>query len=427
MSLSVRKKCDRNIAKRRVPRVAFHATLLLLAVGFVFSGLKVHAAETAVNLEQKTQEFMKKYPEADANKDGALTPVEIWYSRSKMQNAGNYAAMKDMDALMEAGYTPTPIDENKTYGPAPGKKIKLFILSGQSNMVGQGLSAELSEGMLHPNNQLLMFENGKWQPLRPLRPTFGPEITFGHAMANAWPDETIGIVKQAQGGTAILAWHPNWTREKADRAGDEAIKKILANADANGDGKISRDEASGRISYLFDRLDSNGDRFLTVQELQRVLRNKGVLWKELTDKVRDARNKANCEIMGFIWQQGGADMQKLETGKQYLSNLRALIEGLRKETGVPDLPLVLGSYRPEGIPDDLSNFNPEQYTGGKGSGRGGPYVLKAQFDAQKELAPAKMVPLRDLEKHPENVHYNTNGQLELGRLFAQAYLELAGR
>ena len=55
---------------------------------------------------------------------------------------------------------------------------------------------------------------------------------------------------------------------------------------------------------------------------------------------------------------------------------------------------------------------------------GAAYVLKAQFDAQTALAPAKMVPLRNVERHPQNVHYNTPGQLQLGRLFAEAYLEL---
>ena len=375
MLSSRKKKYVRNLTKRREPRFAFHATVLLLALGLASSGLEVHAAAPASNLAQKTREFVKKHPEADANNDGTLTPSELWLFRSKTRkDGGNQRAIKDTDALIKAGYTPTPIDENKTYGPAPGKKIKLFILSGQSNMAGQGLSAELPPEMLRPNNRLLMFAKGKWQPLRPLRYTFGPEIAFGHAMAKAWPDETIGIVKQARGGTGILAWHPDWTAEKADLTGDA---------------------------------------------------RKGNLWKELTDKVRDARNAADCEIMAFVWQQGGKDMQKLETGKQYLSNLRALIEGLRKETGVPDLPLVLGSYRQEGIPDDLSNFVPEKYTD---RGRpGAPYVLKAQFDAQKELAPAKMIPLRELERHPENVHYNTNGQLELGRLLAEGFLELAGR
>ena len=51
-------------------------------------------------------------------------------------------------------------------------------------------------------------------------------------------------------------------------------------------------------------------------------------------------------------------------------------------------------------------------------------MLKAQFDAQKEMPPAKMVPLRNVERHPENVHYNTAGQLKLGKLLAGGYAEL---
>jgi hypothetical protein len=43
------------------------------------------------------------------------------------------------------------------------------------------------------------------------------------------------------------------------------------------------------------------------------------------------------------------------------------------------------------------------------------------------MPPAKMVPLRDVERHPENVHYNTAGQLKLGKLLAGGYLELTGK
>jgi len=91
-----------------------------------------------------------------------------------------------------------------------------------------------------------MFEDGKWQPLRPFNVypeklrkkfgltefSFGPESAFAHAMAEAWPNETIGIVKQAAGGTGVLAWHPNWTKEQADRtknAGRGNLFKALTN------------------------------------------------------------------------------------------------------------------------------------------------------------------------------------------------------
>ncbi len=193
-------------------------------------------------------------------------------------------------------------------------------------------------------------------------------------MAKAWPHETIGIVKQAKGGTGILAWSPAWTKEKADLTGDA---------------------------------------------------HKGNLWKELTAKVRDARESADCEVMGFVWQQGGKDMQRLEAGKAYLENLKALITGLRKETGVADLPFVLGSYRMGDIPDDLSSIDLKKL-GVKYGRSGAAYVLQAQWDIQKAAPPCKMVPLRDLERHPADVHYNTNGQLELGRLFAEGYLALTG-
>jgi hypothetical protein len=118
-------------------------------------------------------------------------------------------------------------------------------------------------------------------------------------------------------------------------------------------------------------------------------------------------------------------MQKLETAKAYLENLKVLITGLRKETGVADLPFILGSYRIDEIPDDLTGIDPQKL-GAKYGRPGAAYVLKAQSDIQKAAPPCKMIPLLNLERHPKNVHYNTNGQLKLGRLFAEGYLVLTG-
>ena len=77
--------------------------------------------------------------------------------------------------------------------------------------------------------------------------SFGPEISFAHAMAEAWPNETIGIVKQAAGGTGVLAWHPNWTKEQASRtknAGRGNLFKALTDkvkaACASRDSELAR-------------------------------------------------------------------------------------------------------------------------------------------------------------------------------------------
>jgi len=188
---------------------------------------------------------------------------------------------------------------------AADEPIKTFILAGQSNMVGWGESTRLTEDLRKGNDRVVMFENGKWQPLRPHEPAnrgqrrvgltefhFGPEIAFGHEMAKAWPGETIGIIKFAIGGTSLLAWKPDWSRQDADRVGQ------------------------GRL---------------------------GSLYKRLMEKVDQAKTGRDIEIVGFLWLQGGGDMKNAEVAKEYLDNLKSLVAAVRKQTGVADLPFLYGS------------------------------------------------------------------------------------
>ncbi|MFZ5830939.1 MAG: sialate O-acetylesterase [Planctomycetota bacterium] len=271
---------------------------------------------------------------------------------------------------------------------AAEKPIKAFILAGQSNMVGWGDSAKLPEELRTGNDRALMFEDGKWQPLRPHQPvnpgqkkaglteySFGPEIAFGHAMAQAWPDETIGIIKFSVGGTSVLAWKPDWSKEDADRVGQ------------------------GRH---------------------------GSLYKKLMDKVQQAQESRNIELVGFLWLQGGGDMKQVDVAEEYLKNLQSMVAAVRKDTGVPNLPFIYGSARNSdagfAVPDDLSDLAPKPMEGPYPAAQ---WVLKAQFDAQKAIPHSKMVILRDIERHPANVHYNTAGQLVAGKLFAKAFLERA--
>ena len=59
------------------------------------------------------------------------------------------------------------------------KKLKVFILAGQSNMVGWGDSAKLPEELRSGGDRVLMFENGKWQPLKPTRKATKSQERFG--------------------------------------------------------------------------------------------------------------------------------------------------------------------------------------------------------------------------------------------------------
>lgn len=273
-----------------------------------------------------------------------------------------------------------------TPASAADKPIKAFICAGQSNMVGWGDSTKLPDDLRKGNDRVLMFEDGKWQPLRPHQPanggqrragltefSFGPEIAFANELAKAWPDETIGIIKFAIGGTSLLAWKPDWSKEDADRVGQ------------------------GRL---------------------------GSLYKRLMAKVEAAKQSRDIEIVGFLWLQGGGDMKKVDVAREYLDNLKSLVTAVRKATGVADLPFIYGSPRNGEVPDDLSNLVPEVRIGRYVAAE---WVLKAQFDAQEAITNSKMAILRDIEKHPQNVHYNTAGQLEVGKLFAEAFLDQIGQ
>jgi Ca2+-binding EF-hand superfamily protein len=60
-------------------------------------------------------------------------------------------------------------------------------------------------------------------------------------------------------------------RRKNGRPGGQVRQGQFKRLDTNGDGKISRDEAQGRIKENFDKFDANGDGFLEPEEIQKAL------------------------------------------------------------------------------------------------------------------------------------------------------------
>ncbi|MDX2319526.1 MAG: EF-hand domain-containing protein [Moritella sp.] len=65
--------------------------------------------------------------------------------------------------------------------------------------------------------------------------------------------------------------------------------KKFAEMDTNNDGKISREEATGRLAENFDKFDTNGDGFITKDELpRRGKHHKGMMFKNI-DTDNDGR------------------------------------------------------------------------------------------------------------------------------------------
>ena len=314
----------------------------------------------------------------------------------KTVTEGSWEQGPDLTRVRSVGFTDlmpggrsracSRVDWIEVYGQrVPTGPLQVFLLSGQSNMVGWGNSLELeSVARFGHDKRLLMFEDGKWQPLKPHRLpsatqrerwgirefTFGPEIGFAAAMAEAWPGRRVGIVKQAVGGTGIMAWAPKWNKSDADITGDA---------------------------------------------------RKGPLYERLLSKARASIHAGDAEIKAFVWLQGGKDMRDLRAARRYGENLRKLIEALRRDLGIPDLPLLVGSPRRGEVPDKLAGADRSSYE--RDPNRPGAWeVLVAQTAAPAKIPRAATVILRDLPRHPGNVHANSEGLLLAGREFARVYL-----
>jgi hypothetical protein len=182
---------------------------------------------------------------------------------------------------------------------SPAAPIDVFVMAGQSNMTGGGALADLPTqpvDLTVPQEDILYHywiqahELGvasEWVPLTHLKgevvgTTYGPELTFGRALADQLPERKIAIIKVAHNGTDLAEdWHPNAQR---------LYQSLL-----------------DHVSLALRQLEDAG-------------------W--------------DPQLKGFVWVQGEGDAGSRLKGVQYEENLKTFIGSLRAEWGVSDLPVV---------------------------------------------------------------------------------------
>ena len=120
-----------------------------------------------------------------------------------------------------------------------------------------------------------------------------------------------------------------------------------------------------------------------------------------------AGREAACPAAAVVWMQGERDARIPEAGHEYEQNLSELIRRFRQDLRTPGLPFLVGQINP---PPALYPAVQE--------------VQRAQAAVAQRLDGVVLVSTEGLAKHPDELHYNTAGQLELGRRFAEAYLKL---
>ncbi|MFA6567265.1 MAG: sialate O-acetylesterase [Victivallales bacterium] len=174
------------------------------------------------------------------------------------------------------------------YVVAQEKPMKVFVLSGQSNMYGMGDAEELPNDLNGEQSGVLSFESvpsGKaWIPLARSKIVYkaggiGPELSFAKEI-RAKINEPIGIIKYAKSGSNLAKnWNPD------DPKSDYANLVRIVNA---------------------------------------------------------AQKSRNIEIVGMLWMQGESDAMDKEMANAYAANLSQFIQRARKDFNSPKMFFVAG-------------------------------------------------------------------------------------
>ena len=248
------------------------------------------------------------------------------------------------------------------------KPVKVFIMLGQSNMVGFGLiSPESKKGTLEyfvktaKKYPFLIDESGKWtvrgdvrcvfvmqgmavvrndwlQPGFGAKPGFiGPELGFGHVMGNKL-DEPVLLIKACIGNRS-LGWDylpPGSERFEIVQKDRQGVEKTIVYAgykdspaywEKGTEPKPVLDK-QGKVSwYAGKQYDDD------VADAKAVLADLGKYYPGAT----------NHEIAGFCWFQGNKDLFDKVHASRYERNLVNLIKALRKDFNAPNAPFVLAT------------------------------------------------------------------------------------
>ena len=340
-------------------------------------------------LKSQPKDAIKANPQASADGDSVLTEEEAEATK----------------------WTTTGFKQSNTMGDGQAAisksgKFRVFVLMGQSNMQGTGRAKELKSPYNEKHDRIRIWANGRWEYFVPSQ-RFGPGVSFAHQLADFWPDDTIGIIKVAVGGTGISGFEKDWSFERAE---------------LTFDGK------------------------------------KGPLYKDLMNAVAEAQRISTPEFSGFFWKQGAADGTRKELATEYYDRFKQLISDLRTDLGAPDLPVFVPVYmsNKELLKTVLSNMSDEDVLEAKNSAKTSPEndedllnallsylhnddspkakkilsrrpyvatVIMAQNRAGRDIPNVTTLYPGKLPVGDDGTHYSSEGYIKLGKITASAVEE----
>lgn len=279
--------------------------------------------------------------------------------------------------------------------PASGAPVKVFILTGQSNMVGFGKSTEITqsdgipveftkvryysalEGVTDPITIKSTLKKGTYQSVMVTKPSgtffissFGPELGIAKVLTAKYPNEQLVLVKVTKGGTSLA---DNWIKD---------------------------------VDSVYSWFKSKV----------------GEAMKDIETKY----GKSGYGIAGVFWMQGEADACFPEMASIYSDNLKYFADSRLRP--------FLNTYPSLPVNGSIPFIYGEIHTGWPI----GLVVLQEQYKGQSKIPCVRcMTGSRTATRWDENpvdqyetgagfsgAHYNTQGTLKVGIDFGNAYLAL---
>ena len=251
------------------------------------------------------------------------------------------------------------------------KKVKVFILMGQSNMVGMGdINPADKPGTLttltktEKRYPFLLDDAGQWTVRKdvyyydarvkkggPLTATsngnsIGPEVGFGYVIGQLL-DEPVLILKSCIGNRS-LGWDllppgsERYTAEVTERGGAK-VTKVFAGYKDKPDSWVA-EEGKGTATEPPPWLDKKTGKpieWYAGKQYDDDMANAKAALADLAKIYPDYKGQG-YEIAGFVWWQGNKDQNAVHAA-HYEQNLGRLIPTLRKDYAAPNAKFVLAT------------------------------------------------------------------------------------
>lgn len=238
--------------------------------------------------------------------------------------------------------------------------VKVFVLTGQSNMEGKGRALHLDTYRNDPaisDTYGILKKNEEWVVRDDVWITYptksrgekhgrltvgygtkgddsiGPEFGFGHTVGEAF-DEPVLLIKVAWGGKSLAV---DFHSPSAGLPDDSQLAERLAKAQKKKP-ETTIDDVKANYGHYYR---------LLVEETKKALASAGDVFPELENR--------DLEIAGIVWHQGFNDLVnrdlKANDYVDYTRWLQLFIKDLRRDLDASDAPFVIGELSTGGIPN----------------------------------------------------------------------------